>query len=227
MRINLTQLIAQTGALLIAFALALFVPAGTIAWRSGWIFLAMFGGFVNAISLWLLRHNPALLRERMRGFTPDQKIWDKILLALTGVLFFAWLIVMPLDAVRFRWSRVPAWLRSVGAATLLGSFVVFFLTFRENSYLSPVVRIQDERGQTVVSTGPYRYVRHPMYSGFLLFVLGTALLLGSRLGVLGGFVLGGLVARRAVLEERALREGLPGYGDYLARVRTRLIPKVW
>jgi protein-S-isoprenylcysteine O-methyltransferase Ste14 len=227
MTVNLKQLVAQTCALLIAFALALFIPAGTLRWRPGWVFLGLFGAFVNGISLWLLRHNPALLRERMTGFTPDQKPWDKALLALTGVTFFAWLVAMPLDAVRFRWSRMPAGLRAVGAAVLLGSFALFFLAFRENAYLSPVVRIQGERGQVVVATGPYRHVRHPMYAGFLLFVLGTALLLGSRLGLLGGLALGGLVARRAVLEERALRAGLPGYGAYLGRVRFRLIPRVW
>ena len=126
---------------------------------------------------------------------------------LTGVLFFAWLILMPLDAVRFQWSQVPVWLQVVGAMVLLGSFSLFFLTFRENSYLSPVVRIQEERGQTVVSTGPYHYVRHPMYAAFVLLVLGTPLLLGSWYGILLGLILVVMVARRAVLEERTLPEG--------------------
>lgn len=227
MEINGKRLAAQIGGLMLAFGLALFVPAGTLAWPPGWVFFGMFFGFVNALTVWLLRRNPALLQERMTGFTPDQKLWDKVLLTLTGLFFFGWLVVMPLDAARFRWSRVPTWLRGVGALILLGAFAVFFLTFRENAYLSPVVRVQKERGQTVVSSGPYGYVRHPMYAGFLLFVVGTALLLGSRLGLLGGLVLGAAVARRAVLEERALRDELPGYAAYLSRVRSRLIPRVW
>jgi protein-S-isoprenylcysteine O-methyltransferase Ste14 len=104
---------------------------------------------------------------------------------------------------------------------------VFFATFRENSFLSPMVRIQKERGQTVISSGPYRVVRHPMYAGFLLFVVGTALLLGSWLGLLAGVILAVAVARRAVLEERMLRAELDGYDAYAARVRFRLVPGVW
>ena len=134
---------------------------------------------------------------------------------------------MPLDAVRFRWSQVPVWLQVVGAIILLGSFYLFFLTFRENSYLSSVVRIQEERGQTVVSTGPYHYARHPMYSAFVLLVVGTPLLLGSWHGVLVGLILVGMVARRAVLEERLLRKELKKYDLYIAQVKYRLIPHVW
>ncbi len=110
---------------------------------------------------------------------------------------------------------------------LLFSFYIFFLTFRENSYLSPVVRLQEERGQTVISTGPYHYVRHPMYAGIVAFAVGTPLLLGSWYGILFGLILVVLIARRAVLEERTLREELPGYAAYMARVRYRLIPHVW
>jgi protein-S-isoprenylcysteine O-methyltransferase Ste14 len=92
---------------------------------------------------------------------------------------FAWLVFMSLDAVRFHWSLVPAWLQAAGGVILLCSFYLIFVAFRENSYASSVVRIQAERGQTVISNGPYHYVRHPMYSGILVFSLGTPLLLGS------------------------------------------------
>jgi protein-S-isoprenylcysteine O-methyltransferase Ste14 len=102
-----------------------------------------------------------------------------------------------------------------------------YLTFRENAYLTPTVRIQQERGQTVVSTGPYQYVRHPMYTGFFLFFVGMALLLGSESGLLLSPVLIGLVVRRAVLEEHLLREELPGYDAYMAQVNYRFIPHVW
>ena len=143
------------------------------------------------------------------------------------IAFFAWLTLMGLDAVRFRWSHVPPWLQGIGALLLLGSFYIFYITSRENTYLSPAVRIQVERGHKVVSTGPYRYVRHPMYAGFGAFTLGTALLLGSWYGLLDGLLLIGMVAWRAVQEEKVLQEELEGYNDYMHRVRYRLIPHIW
>jgi protein-S-isoprenylcysteine O-methyltransferase Ste14 len=134
---------------------------------------------------------------------------------------------MALDSVRFQWSQVPVWLQIVGIILLVCSFYLLFLTFQENSYLSPVVRIQEERGQTVISTGPYHYVRHPMYAAIVIFMAGTALLLGSWYGIVLGLILGVILARRAVLEERTLRAELPGYGAYMAQVKYRLIPYVW
>ena len=228
MNVNVKMLVGQIVGLFVVFALALFIPAGTIAWPAGWIFLVLFFGFVVTISLWLLKYDPGLLKERMSGtIQADQKAWDKVFIVLTSVLFLAWLILMPLDAVRFHWSQMPIWLQGVGAIVLLYSFYLFYLTFRENSYLSPVVRTQSDRGQTVVSTGPYHYVRHPMYAGFVLFTLGTTLLLGSWYGLLVGLILVSMVARRAVLEERMLQEELQGYETYMAQVKYRLIPHVW
>lgn len=227
MNVNVKVLVAQVVIMFLLFALALFLSAGTIAWSAGSIFLVLFFGFVIAVTLWLLRNNSGLLKERMTNLQPDQKTWDKVFFLLTNVLFTAWIILMPLDAMRFHWSQVPPWLQVVGAMVLLCSFYLFFLTFRENSYLSPMVRIQTDRGQRVVSTGPYHYVRHPMYSAFLLFVAGTALLLGSWYGLLFGLILIAIVARRAVLEECTLREELEGYGAYMEQVRYRLIPHIW
>lgn len=181
-----------------------------------------------ALSLWLLRHRPGLLTERMTGIgKPDQKTCDKVFYVVANVLFLAWLVVMPLDAVRFHASRMPVWLQAGGALLLVCSFYGFFLTFRENAYLSPAVRVQTERGQTVVSTGPYRYVRHPMYAAAILYLAGTTLLLGSWYGLLVGLAIVVGVAIRAVQEERTLRAELPGYDAYMAQVKYRLIPYVW
>jgi protein-S-isoprenylcysteine O-methyltransferase Ste14 len=226
--VNLRLLTVSIVGMMLVFALTLLLPAGTIAWPAGWAFLLLFFSFVVAISLWLLHNNPGLLTERLTGVgKADQKSWDKLFYVLANVLFLAWLVVMALDAVRFRWSHLPAWLQGVGAIILLGSFWLFFLTFRENSYLSPAIRIQTDRGQTVVSTGPYRYVRHPMYSAFLLFALGTPLLLGSYYGLPFALLIVAALARRTVLEERTLRAELPGYEAYLTTVRYRFIPGVW
>ena len=158
---------------------------------------------------------------------PDQKTWDKVFFGVANVFFLAWLVLMPLDAVRFHWSQMPVWLQMVGAFLLLCSFYLFFLTFRENAYLSPAVRIQTERGQTVVSTGPYRYVRHPMYATAIILLVGTTFLLGSWYGFIVALILVVAVAVRAVQEERSLREELPGYDAYMTQVRYRLIPYVW
>jgi len=227
MTVNIKVLLGQIAYLFLFFTLPLFLAAGTIAWPAGWVFLVLFFSFTVTLTLWLLRHNPGLLKERMTMFSPDQKAWDKAGFALTYVVFLAWLVLMPLDAVRFHWSQVPLFLQVAGAIVLIGSFPLFFATFRENSYLSPMVRIQRDRGQTVVSTGPYHYVRHPMYAAALLFLLGTALLLGSWYGLLLGLILVGMIAGRAVLEERTLREELQGYDSYMAQVKYRLIPYIW
>jgi protein-S-isoprenylcysteine O-methyltransferase Ste14 len=225
--INIKQQMRQFVVFFMAFALALFLPAGTLVWPAGWIFLMLFFSFYLAITVWLFRHNPGLLQERMSLRTSDQQGWDKVLFPLLVVFLFAWLMFISFDAVRFHYSPVPVWLQLVGALVLLCSFALLFLTFRENAYLSPLVRIQDERGHTVVSSGPYHYVRHPMYAAIVIFVVGTPLLLGSRFGVLLGLIFIVMLARRAVLEERTLREELPGYAAYISQVKYRFIPCIW
>ncbi len=221
------SLVMQTVSFFVLFGLSLFIPAGTTIWLAGWVFLGLFFGFFVAVNLWLLKHNPGLLEERLRLSRPNQKGWDKILFPLLLVFTLGWLVFMSFDAVRFHWSALPQWLQGTGIVILLGSFYMLFLTFRENSYLSTVVRIQEERGHTVVSTGPYHFVRHPMYSAILLFMIGTSLLLGSGYGILVGLVFMLVLARRAVLEESMLQHELRGYIAYMEQVKYRLIPFVW
>jgi protein-S-isoprenylcysteine O-methyltransferase Ste14 len=227
MQINIKLFIVQSLALFVAFALALFLPAGTLAWPAGWIYLLLFFSFYIGVNAWLFRYNPGLLQERMSLSKPDQKGWDKVIFPLFLAFPFAWLAFISFDAVRFHWSPIPIWLQGVGTVILLCAFYLFFLTFRENSYLSTVVRIQKDRGHQVVSTGPYHFVRHPMYAAFLPFMTGTPLLLGSSYGVLLGLAFMVLLARRAILEESALQKDLDGYADYMAQVKYRLIPYIW
>ncbi len=222
------RLCAEIAAMFVVFGLVLFLSAGTVSWVAGWSFLILFFAFTAVLSRWLLKHNPDLLKERLTGIgKANQPVWDKVFFVVIEAFFMAWLVLMPLDAVRFHWSHMPGWLHVAGAILLVGSFWLFFATFRENSYLSPAVRLQRERGQAVVSTGPYRYVRHPMYAGVIPFTAGTALLLGSWCGLLLGSILIVSVAYRAVREERLLRSELPGYDAYMARVKYRLIPHLW
>ena len=228
MAVNLRILTVGFVALFIVFALALFLAAGTVFWPAGWAFLLLFFGANTALARWLLRHDPELLQERMTGFgKPGEPAWDKVFLVAVQVFLLAWLVLMGLDAGRFRWSQMPGWLQVVGAILLLVSFYLFFLTFRENPYASAAVRVQTERGQTVVTTGPYHYVRHPMYAAGIPFMVGTTFLLGSWYGLLMGLIFTVGLALRAVQEERVLQAELPGYEEYMARVKYRFIPHIW
>ena len=143
------------------------------------------------------------------------------------LLFCIWLVIMGLDAVRFQASHVPVWAQAIGAAGILVSQYVFWLVFRANSYAAPVVKIQKDRGHTIVTTGPYAYVRHPMYAGTIFLLLGTPLLLGSWYGVALAVIMIVAFGYRAVMEERTLAAQFPEYAGYATRVRYRLIPFVW
>jgi protein-S-isoprenylcysteine O-methyltransferase Ste14 len=142
-------------------------------------------------------------------------------------LWCGWLVLMGLDAGRFHWSRVPLGGQILGVGLIAVGSYLAWLTFRANSYAAPVVKIQKERGHRLVSTGPYAYLRHPMYAGALGFLLGAPLLLGSWWGLAAALLLVLAMAVRAVLEERALTAELDGYADYAARVRYRLVPYLW
>lgn len=223
-----SKLITRSAVWIAAMAAVLFVAAGTVRWPAAWVFLAEMAGFGMALGLWLARHDPALLAERMStGFQAAQKTWDKVFMATVFVLWTGWLVLMALDAVRFGWSRMPVWAQAIGAILIALCMYVSWVTFRANSYAAPVVKIARERGHRVVDSGPYAHVRHPMYAGALLFFVGTPLLLGSWYGLAATPVLIVVLAVRAVLEERTLAEELPGYRDYAQRVRWRLIPGVW
>jgi len=222
------MLVVQTLLLYGTMGLVLFLAAGTTDWPVAWIFLAeMIIVFLGG-GLWLARYDPALLKERLAPpIQKDQPIADKILLTVFILVIFGTLVLVALDAVRFGASFVPPWVQAVGNIVLLLSVFICFQTMRENTFAAPVVKIQEARGQTVVATGPYRHVRHPMYAGTIMFFVGTSLLLGSWWGLASVLVLVVLLGIRIGVEEKELRAGLKGYDDYAARVRHRLIPLVW
>ncbi len=206
----------------------LFLPAGTLYWRGAWIFMAEFVLAALAVTLWLARHDRDLLRERMAGpFQSGQVFWDKVFMAFIMVVWYSWLVLMALDAKRWRLSHVPDALNIVGALLIPIGFFVAWLTFRENSFAAPVIKIQEERGQRVIDTGPYRIVRHPMYAGAMVYMIGMPLLLGSWLGLIVLPLIFSALTVRIFIEEEALRKGLAGYAEYAARVRYRLIPGIW
>jgi protein-S-isoprenylcysteine O-methyltransferase Ste14 len=210
------------------FSSLLFGAAGTIRWPAAWAFIILF--FVGAvwITLLLARHDPALLAERLKSpIQKGQPLWDKILILLLIMAWCGWLVLMGLDAVRFRWSVMPVWLQSAGGALMLLSFWTFSRVLLENPFLAAVVKIQSDHGHRVISTGPYARVRHPLYAAMLIYLPANALLLGSWYGLAASSVLCGALVFRTAMEDRELHRGLAGYTEYAARVRYRLIPSVW
>jgi len=203
--------------------------AGDWLWVEGWLWAGSMTVVIYGFCIYLFIKDPALMKERfsMPG-SKNQKGWDKILLGAVFIVFLGWFVIMPLDAKRFGWSpEFPLWLKIIGGILTLSTWVVLFYVFRENTFLSPLVRIQSERKQKVISTGPYSIVRHPMYAGMIPLAFGTPLLLGSLFGLLLAFPLVGLLAIRAVKEEVMLKEELDGYESYAQKVKYRFIPKVW
>ncbi|MET3992682.1 protein-S-isoprenylcysteine O-methyltransferase Ste14 [Bradyrhizobium sp. S3.9.2] len=205
----------------------LFACAGTMHWPSAWVFLATCALLGPLCGWWLYRVDPALLAERLRPvLQKDQPAADKAFMIVFVIAMLAWLAAMGLDR-RTQSSDMPVALQALGLVLFVLSTLFILWVFRENSFAAPVVKLQAERAQRVVSTGPYAHVRHPMYSGMILFFAGVPLLLGSWWGLAMAPVIVVLFAVRIGIEERTLREGLPGYSDYMTRVRYRLLPGVW
>jgi len=223
----IAKLLLQNTIFVVALGALLFASAGTLDWPAAWVFLIASATLGPACGLWLAKTDPALLAERMRPtFQADQPAADKKFMLTFVVVVLLWLIAIGLDH-RAHASRVPLVLQALGLAMYLLSTAFIMWVFRENSFAAPVVKVQAERHHRVVSSGPYAFVRHPMYSGVMLFFFGVPLLLGSWWGVAIAPVFAVLFAIRARIEERALVEGLPDYADYAARVRYRLVPGLW
>jgi protein-S-isoprenylcysteine O-methyltransferase Ste14 len=208
-------------------AVALFWGAGDWRWPQGWAFIAIFVMASIVFSLWLARRDPALLASRLQVVQRGQSVWDKLFLSLFILIWFGWLAFMGLEAVRWRVSQMQPSANALGAALMVAGFVATALVLRENSFAAPVVRIQEERGQRVIDTGPYAYVRHPMYASAIPYLVGIPLLLGSWRGLLFVPVFMTGISIRAVFEERLLARELSGYADYMRRVRWRIVPGVW
>src|SRR5271169_5038370 len=199
----------------LGFAALLLWLSGNRRWVEGWIFGVWWVSFVTVLFLWLRFRDPALLAERMRmpGSGGESRADMAILMGMK-VCFLASLFVSALD-VRLDWTpRLPLWSEVCGGLLLLGGSFFMFRAFTDNTYASQLVRIQNERGQHVIDTGVYGFVRHPMYLGGSLVFVGAALLLGSVCGLLASLAIVGLLVVRILGEERLLAEDLEGYRAY-------------
>lgn len=212
-----------------AWPALMFILAGDGRWFSGWLFAGWLLGLWATVTAWMYRKDQALLAERYRQPRAARpKGRDRAVVSGIVLGFAVWIVLMPLDARRFGWTPpFPIFVKVIGGVLLMASAFLLFRSFRDNTFLSPVVRVQTERKQRVVSTGVYSFVRHPMYLGMLLMFVGTPLLLGSMMGIAVAVAMTLLLAYRIVGEERVLASELEGYDEYRRKVRYRLLPWVW
>ena len=206
---------------------ALFGSAGQLTWNRGWICTVLYLGAMNASRAVLKKLNPGLLKEREIGVRKDTKSFDKLLLHLLLSLTIVLPVVAGLDAARFNWAPMPFWTIYPGIALFAVSAILVTWVLVKNPHAESSVRIQGDRGHTVVASGPYRFVRHPMYVGLILLYASMALILGSMWTLAVVALITILLLWRTALEERTLRQELPGYQEYTAVTRYRLMPGIW
>lgn len=214
----------------VIFPLVFLGLGGNWRWVAGWIFAVWFDAMVLFNMGYMVLHDPALLAERSRSVseTDNQKKWDRYLLLGVYGIAILWFVIMPLDAQRFHWSPpFPLWLKIVGGLALIPAYYLIEKATIDNTFLSTRVRIQSERKQQVITTGSYAFVRHPLYLGCFLMMLGAPLLLGSVYGLLISLIGTAAVCFRIVGEEKMLSEELEGYEEYKQKVKYRMIPYVW
>jgi protein-S-isoprenylcysteine O-methyltransferase Ste14 len=210
---------------LFLFPVFLFLPAGTLYWPEAWLFFLIYYSWAGPVLVWLWKNDPELLKERVALKKPE-KSWDKVIVFLGSILFFALFLIIGFD-VRYQWSQTPFVVKLLGITFVTPSLILFFLVMRENTYLSRIVEIEKERGHKVITSGPYGFVRHPLYVGVIILVLAMPLALGSLYAVIPAVLLDGLLVVRTYLEDKMLHEELPGYKEYAKKTRYRLLPSVW
>ena len=205
--------------------LAMFLPAGRLDWWQAWAFLGIFFGAIAFNALFVLRGDPGLIAERAET-ARNTKRWDRVLSSVITVVMLLLLVVAGLD-VRYGWSSMPLAVSVAGLLLVVAGNALVSWGMAANRFFARVVRIQDDRGQQVCSSGPYRFVRHPGYVGMIVYTPAIAIGLGSWWAVIPALLVAvGFVVRTA-LEDRTLQVELPGYAEYAARVHYRLLPGVW
>ena len=212
-------------ALTVVMGLLLFVPAGTVHYWQAWVYLSIFTSAALLTTLYLMRKDPALLERRMSGGPMAEKQpAQKVIMLFTSIGFIALLAVPALDR-RFGWSAIPLGVVVAGDVLVAVGFYLISFVYRENTFTSATIEVAEN--QTVISTGPYAIVRHPMYASASLYLVGTPLALGSYWGLVPIAAMMPFLIWRLLDEERFLARNLPGYTEYQKRVPHRLVPFVW
>ena len=203
--------------------LAIFLPAGRLNFWNGWLYRLLFCIPTFMITAYFLQNDPALIERRIRPAEtrPAQIVGQ----SMAAILFFGGIIILPSLDYRFEWSFVPPWISMLGAVVVFGGFVIVFIVFKSNTFASR--SIEHMEGQQVIFTGLYSIVRHPMYSGAILIIFATPVVLGSVLGLIPAVLLFFIIVLRIHDEEKMLKTELIGYKEYCEKVRFRLIPYVW
>ena len=224
-KMSIPDILARWFCFVLLFAILLFVPAGTLNWLEGWLFLGLYIAFSLLAGTWMLKNNPGMLEERLKVEKTPGKKWDKAVILLIGAFFIAAFIVAGLDVFHFHWSSLPLAVEAFGFIGIALGFALVFLALRENAFATRTVEVK--KGQKVISTGPYKFVRHPMYVGAIAFFLCTPLALGSLFAILPMVCAVALFVARTYLEDKTLQKELKGYKEYAKRTRYRLLPGVW
>lgn len=211
----------------VVMSAALFGSAGSVAWSQAWLYMVIQFSFWALTAAWLKKHNPQILKERMVFLKPEAKGWDKVILITSTIVFIPYLLLPGLDAVRYRWSSIPLAIVALGFVGVIISLLLIFSVIQANKYLSRFVEVQRERGHKVIISGPYQYVRHPMYVGLILLLYTIPVALGSLWTLLPASVLTLLFVIRTHYEDKTLHQELEGYKAYSGRVKYRLLPGIW
>lgn len=210
---------------LIVMGALLFLPEWTLDYWQAWAFLAVFGASALAITVYLMKKDPALLERRVHGGpTAEKETSQKIVSSIASVAYVAILVVSALDH-RSRWSTVPLSVVIAGDVLIALGFTVIFFVFKENPFTSATIELTAD--QKVISTGPYAVVRHPMYSGSLVYLLSMPIALGSWWGLSAVILMTPVLIWRLLAEETFLAKSLPGYSEYRDKVKYRLVPFLW
>jgi len=212
------------------FPVALMLPAGTWRWGEAWALVGIWVAFIGAVSVYMTSRDPELVAERLKASPAQegQKAWDKVLMILMFAAGLGIFVVPGFDVVRFGWSEpLPLWLEIVALAAHVPCFLFITWVMRENTFLARVVKIDEERGHQVITTGPYAIVRHPMYTAVIVIIFAVPVALGSRFGLIPATLMAALLVVRTWLEDRTLHSELAGYVEYARNTRYRLVPGVW
>ena len=214
--------IAKFTAGVILVGALIFLPAGTLAFPNGWLLMGILFVPMFCAGLVMMAKNPYLLSRRLDA--KEKEAEQSLVVKLSGLMFLVGFILAGLD-FRFGWLPLPGWVSTVGAIFFLLSYLMYAEVLRENTYLSRTIEVQE--GQTVVDTGLYGIVRHPMYSATLVLFLSMPLVLGSLISFVVFLAYPAIIAKRIRNEEKVLEEGLQGYREYKQKVKYRLIPYIW